>query len=142
MKCLSVKQPFTALIACGKKKYEIRSYQTRYRGDLAIQASLTAHELYSGYDFATGKLFLKNLSAPSTVTVPWDLFQRSGVLCCVVTLTNCIPFEEIHEKFAFCDWLPGLWAWELSGVREIAPFPIKGKLGIFDIPIDVIKMNL
>lgn len=39
MKCLSVKQPFANLIASGKKKIEIRSWKTSYRGELLIYAS-------------------------------------------------------------------------------------------------------
>lgn len=39
MKCLSVKQPFADLIIAGKKRIEIRSWKTNYRGNFLIHAS-------------------------------------------------------------------------------------------------------
>lgn len=39
MKALSVRQPWATLIAIGAKRIETRSWRTRYRGPLAIDAS-------------------------------------------------------------------------------------------------------
>ena len=40
MKVLSLKEPWASLIAAGVKSIETRSWQTSYRGELAIHASL------------------------------------------------------------------------------------------------------
>ncbi|PIN89839.1 hypothetical protein COU57_05230 [Candidatus Pacearchaeota archaeon CG10_big_fil_rev_8_21_14_0_10_32_14] len=39
MKALSLKQPYAELIICGKKKIELRKWNTNYRGEFYIHAS-------------------------------------------------------------------------------------------------------
>ena len=39
MKVITIKQPFASLIANGIKEYEFRTWKTKYRGKLLIQAS-------------------------------------------------------------------------------------------------------
>lgn len=41
MKCLSLKQPFADLLASGRKKIELRTWNTRFRGPFLIHASGT-----------------------------------------------------------------------------------------------------
>ena len=38
MKVLTIKQPWATLIMQGDKRFEFRSWQTKYRGDLLIHA--------------------------------------------------------------------------------------------------------
>ena len=38
MKVLTIKQPFTTLIAEGLKEYEFRTWKTKYRGEFLIHA--------------------------------------------------------------------------------------------------------
>ncbi|MGI8831959.1 MAG: ASCH domain-containing protein, partial [Nitrososphaeraceae archaeon] len=40
MKCLSLKQPYAHLLASGKKKVELRKWNTKFRGYFLIHASL------------------------------------------------------------------------------------------------------
>lgn len=39
MKAITIWQPWASLLACGAKKYETRSWATRYRGPIAIHAA-------------------------------------------------------------------------------------------------------
>ena len=39
MKALSLKQPFAELVVEGKKKIELRNWNTKFRGDFFIHAS-------------------------------------------------------------------------------------------------------
>lgn len=39
MKALTIWQPWASLIACGAKRYETRSWPTKYRGPIAIHAA-------------------------------------------------------------------------------------------------------
>jgi hypothetical protein len=39
MKAITIWQPWASLIACGTKKYETRSWPTKYRGPIAIHAA-------------------------------------------------------------------------------------------------------
>lgn len=40
MKALTIWQPWASLIACGAKRYETRSWPTKYRGPIAIHAAV------------------------------------------------------------------------------------------------------
>lgn len=39
MKAITIWQPWASLISCGIKKYETRSWPTKYRGPIAIHAA-------------------------------------------------------------------------------------------------------
>ena len=57
MKCLSIKQPFARLIVSGKKKIEIRSWKTWYRGELILHASkVPDKEAIKRFEFNNGDL--------------------------------------------------------------------------------------
>jgi predicted transcriptional regulator len=66
MKTLSLKQPFAELVVSGKKTVELRKWNTKFRGEFLIHASLTPHsesmkrfgysELPLGYIIGKAKL--------------------------------------------------------------------------------------
>lgn len=58
-----------------------------------------------------------------------------GHALCIVKLTDCVPMTAIHEAGAKCAVYPKAWAWILEDVRVITPFPVKGKLGLFEVMI-------
>ncbi len=43
MKCLSLKQPFAELLVSGRKRIELRRWNTRFRGEFLIHASLNIY---------------------------------------------------------------------------------------------------
>lgn len=104
MKALSVRQPWASLIADGKKTLEIRSWSTRYRGDLLICASAKPHG-----DLPTGQALA------------------------VVSVTACRPMKPDDKGAACCEFRKGHFAWELLNVRRVDPFPVKGKLSLFEV---------
>ena len=108
MKALSVRQPWASLIGDGKKTLEIRSWPTGYRGDLLICASAKPY----------GSL-------------------PTGKALAVVTVTACRPMKPDDEDAACCEFREGHFAWELSNIRRVEPFPVKGKLSLFDVSSQV-----
>ena len=60
MKVLTLKQPWATLVAEGIKKYEFRSWKTKYRGDFLIHAGL-------GVDKEALKAALKAVGLSETV---------------------------------------------------------------------------
>ena len=104
MKCLSVRQPWASMIACGKKTIETRTWKTSYRGDLLICST----------------------KKPIIETLPL------GVSLCVVDLYNCRDFVPGDEGRACCKWFPG-YAWEIRNIRLVEPFEVRGKPAIFDL---------
>lgn len=73
MKVLTIKQPWATLIMQGNKRYEFRSWQTKYRGELLIHAG-------KGID----KEAMKRLSK----YLPKELLV--GKILGKVTLVDCI----------------------------------------------------
>lgn len=103
MKALSVKQPWANLIASGDKVIETRNWATNYRGELLIVSS----------------------KAPR--------IEPAGYALAVASLVDCRPMTERDEPDACCPAYPGAYAWVLENIRKIEPYPVRGRLGIFDI---------
>lgn len=103
MKALSLKQPWANMVASGEKTIETRRWQTHYRGDILIVSSKLPRIEPAGYALA------------------------------IVRLVNCRPMTLEHEAAACCPIYPGGYAWLLSDIRRIKPFPVKGTLGLYDV---------
>jgi len=115
MKAISIKQPWANLICSGRKTCEIRSWQTKHRGDILIVSSLLP-DSWAMKDFNFSR---KDL-----------LF---GKALCIAELYKIEKMERRHEQLALCDFSPDLFAWHLRNIRQIEPFPVKGKLSIYNV---------
>ena len=117
MKALSIHPYFALGIFFLEKTVECRSWTTNYRGDFIV--------------CSTAKKFKD--------TIP------SHALC-VVTLKDVVPLQRKHLKDALmsddCS-VEGQYAWILDNVRVIKPFPVKGKLSLWecDHDIEYLKVN-
>lgn len=103
MKAISVKQPWANRIDRGEKTIETRLWPTKYRGPLLIVSS-------------------KNPPIPP-----------AGQALCIVHLVDCRPMVKADEKAACCPIYEGAWSWVLADVQPIAPFPVRGRLQIYDV---------
>ena len=112
MKALSVRQPYAHLIATGKKTVECRSWRTDYRGPLLICAS--------------GRV----------VTYKGERLEPGSALC-IVELVDIRPFLKKHCPMACMPYAPdpGSWAWMLQKAILIDPFPVKGKLHLYEVAL-------
>ena len=113
MTALCVKQPWAELIASGRKTIETRTWDSDYRGPLLIVASKKP-------DDAALHAF------PNVRTWP------RGEAIATATVANVRPMREEDEEAACCGWHPTLYAWELTNITRISPFPVRGRLGLFD----------
>lgn len=103
MKALSIKQPWANLIAAGKKTIETRLWETDYRGPLLIVSS------------------------------KMPPIAPAGCALAVAELIDCRPMTKSDEIPAQCSIYPNAFAWVLSNVRPIDPFPVKGRLGLYEV---------
>ena len=110
MKTLSIRQPWASLIAFGEKTIEVRSWSTSFRGRLLIHAS--------GRDIIEDGL-----------TLP------AGYAIATVEVVEVRPFTAEDLETACLDAMPEgpHFAWVLRDAQEIEPFPVKGKLGLYEI---------
>lgn len=113
MKALSVRQPWTSLIASGRKTIEVRSWRTHYRGPLVICASA-----------APCRVARPNVERPKDAPL--------GVALCIVELVDCREIQP-DDALAACEDAPTGFAWILRNVRTIERVAVKGRLGFFDV---------
>ena len=116
MKCLSIKQPWAALILNGRKTLELRSWTTKHRGPLAIHAGKKV-DIYG----------------------PWNPFANNAVLPTGqvlgrVNLVDVRPMTEADADAACHAYRPGLFAWVLEEPQHVEPVAMNGRLGLFDVP--------
>lgn len=129
MKVLTLKQPWATLVAEGIKKYEFRSWKTKYRGKILIHAG-------SGIDKEDIKKY-KDL----------DLEFPSKKIIAVVEIEDCLELDdELNKKIisenniAYGNKTRSGYAWKLSNVKKInCNKEVKGQLGLWNIEdIDLI----
>lgn len=127
MKVLTIKQPWATLIMEGYKRFEFRSWQTKYRGDLLIHAG-------KGVDREAVSRLKKYM--------PEEL--PKGKILGRVKLIDCIKCDEnfknkclqenkdVYSKSRFKE----NYAWQLE-IEEVYKEPIeaKGQLGLWNYEI-------
>lgn len=124
MKVLTIKQPWATLIIQGYKRFEFRSWQTKYRGELLIHAG-------KGIDKEAVKRLAKYL--------PKELPQ--GKIIGKVNVVDCIKCNEefkemcqkenneVYAKSTFAE----NYAWQLDNVEVFEkPIEAKGKLSLWE----------
>ena len=123
MKIISIKQPWASLIVEGYKRYEFRTWKTKYRGKILIHAS-------KGFVKSDINEFKHlNLSFPT------------GVIIGEVELIDCIEVNEILSKKIFEEdnivyrnvlGFQG-YAWKIDKIKKYDEhIQINGKLGLWE----------
>lgn len=123
MKVLSIKNPWATLIINGYKKYEFRSWKTKYRGRIMIHTSISSDKnVIDRFD---------NL----------NLNYRNGFIIGEAEIVDCIEvtkeFEAklVEENIQVYGNTVGRkgYAWRLENIIQYTnPIPIKGKLGLWE----------
>lgn len=133
LKVLTVKNPFAFLILAGVKKYEIRSWNTKYRGQLYIHSAKKPSK--------DNSIHLTNgIERLKPNHLDWHFMTTHGSLLGKVELVNILRISEqvtVEEasKWGCCDIdEKDKYAWVFEN-PEIAnlPIQIKGKLGIWNL---------
>lgn len=142
MRGLSLTQPWATLVALGAKRVETRSWSTAYRGELLIQAAKgfprDCQELCATEPFLS---VLKAAGYTHTRELP------VGVVVAVCKLTGIVRTEQwtdmsqglLKHEIEFGDYSRGRFGWALADVHRLrTPVPVKGALGLWSVPPDVI----
>lgn len=135
MKAISIRQPWAGLIVAGQKTIENRSWNTSYRGEIAIHASrLDADALLW-------------CESNGIVLPPLAYFERAIIgiadLAAVViaddrrnlyfTLPDDAQRLRIRPNLFWYNWSD--FGWVLQSPRIIDPIPAKGRLGLWDFDV-------
>ena len=125
MKVITIKQPWASLIAEGLKKYEFRTWNTKYRGDILIHAGKSidkkAVERFKEYnlEYPTGCIIAK-ATLTDSIYVDDDFVKEVGP-------TNPNVYKGIIER----DNWEG-YGFKLENIKKINPIYINGKLSLWD----------
>lgn len=123
MKVLTIKEPWASLIVNGYKKYEFRSWKTKYRGEFLVHASINPDRKALEY--------FEDL----------NLNYQPGKIIGKVNLIACLEvtpeFEEkiIKENPQVYSLTKGRigYAFKLDNIEKFSePIEIKGKLGFWN----------
>jgi hypothetical protein len=133
-RALSLTQPWATLVAIGAKKFETRSWRTPHSGWVPIHAA-------KGFPndcraLCLDEPFRSSLKRFGFVT-PGDL-PRGQVLA-IARLVGCIwtdkwTPDQASDEYAFGNYAPGRYAWQLEEVQRIPAFHARGSLGLWWLP--------
>jgi activating signal cointegrator 1 len=151
MMCLSIRQPYAHLIAAGIKRFETRSWSTRYRGPLAIHASRS----WTGSERESLRYVndvLQRWPRNSGPSASWPSIEGStldlGAIIAIVDLVEILAMEgEEDRRFSFLErqlgyFDTGRYAWKLSApVALETPIRMRGNMGLFGLA-DRIKVEM
>lgn len=108
MKALSIKQPYATFIIDEQKYKEHRTWNTSFRGPVLIHASKIPDKFFmEEYGFADWKF-------------------PTGVILGKAELYDVVDYEN------------GIYAYVLENIVKFKkPIPMKGQLGFFEVPKDI-----
>ena len=135
MKALTIIQPWASLIACGAKRFETRSWSTKYRGQVAIHAGLKA--AYE-FDNETCRAISSAFKDYAEIEDLSDFISElpHGAFIAIAELVDCQPTNHLNPseaEYLFGDWTPGRYAWEFINVRRFqVPIPTRGFQGLWN----------
>jgi activating signal cointegrator 1 len=151
MKGLTLTQPWATLIALGAKRIETRSWQTSYRGELAIHAGKGLGEFGS-----EAELWIRCLTDPFRAVLTAGGYANPGQLprgkiVAVVDLGDCVPtVGDGHiecrglpdrvsaQERAFGNYARGRFGWLLDALKTLPePVPCRGAQGLWNVPAEV-----
>lgn len=125
MKTITVKQPYASLIATGIKKYEFRTWKSKYRGKLLIHAG-------KGIDKKAMEKFKD-----------YNLEYPAGCIIAICDMVDCVKIDDearemllkenelVYGKTA-CDKDFDGYGFKLENVKKIEVIPVKGALSFWE----------
>lgn len=128
MKCLTIRQPWAELIAAGTKRIENRTWQTNYRGPIAIHAARKPDDPK-----------WKNYSQADWSRVR---YLPRGAIIATVNLLDIVTLDEIAEDESADqdrEFATGPYCWILRNPRRIRPIYCTGKLSLWDPSPEILE---
>lgn len=147
MKALSMTQPWASLVAIGEKRVETRSWNTNYRGKIAIHAAKNFPREARRLCFSNAEIFYTLLSIGyitfNRVFQAYEIDEKKLITGAVIATCKIIDTVKTGEsirqdwltrhELAFGNFTPGRYAWLLEGAVILKnPIPAKGALGLWD----------
>ena len=117
MKVLSIKQPYAELVVSGRKKIELRKWNTKYRGEFLIHASKIPDKR------AMKKFVFRNL--------PLGAIIGKAKLVDIKKYKNNKELKADKDMHLVSENF-GYYGFTLNNTKRINPIPCKGQLGFWN----------
>jgi len=117
MKALSVRQPWASLIASGHKTIELRTWNTKFRGEFVLCSSASAPSTHNR------KVYPEHSAGPRGVTL---------AIVELIDVDGADPYNTDDAIGACCTPDYGDFVWRVRVVRLLEPEPVKGLLGFWN----------
>lgn len=129
MKAISIRQPWAWLIMHGGKDIENRCWPTRLRGRVLVHAAkgMTVEEWEHAWMFAVGSGISPNAANRGLTR---HTIERGGIIGSV-EIVDCVTASD-------SPWFMGKYGFVLRDPRPLPFVSIKGALGFFDVPDDLV----
>lgn len=144
MKAITIKQPWLTLISLGEKKFETRSWQTKYRGITAIHAGKMIDKAACGQNSITQALLRHGIESYKELPTGAVIATAYLVKCHKIMEDRSFINDEERavtdnglfiegDEWSFGDYSEGRYAWKLSNVNPLAkPIPAKVRLSLWE----------
>jgi len=130
MKCLSICQPFAELIIQNKKTIELRTWNTKIRGEFLVHAPIKIRK--DAYEKLKIKERLTTGAIIGKVEL-WDVKKYESVKEIQIDKKKHYSSTTSHEK---------IFGFILKNAKPFRiPIPWKGQLGFFDVDFPKMKNN-
>lgn len=129
MKVITIKQPFASLIAEGLKRYEFRTWKTKYRGDILIHAGKSVDKKamakfeHLGLDYPTGCIIAK-ATISDCIYIDNDMKKK-------LNEENPLIYSGVVKDSS---WIG--YGFFIENVEKITPIYVNGKLSLWDYPYE------
>jgi hypothetical protein len=145
MKALSLKQPWAELVLQGKKKIEIRKWNTHFRGEFLLHASkIPDQDAMKKFGFyqnsekdktqirkKPNNIPHKNISTPKVSNLPLGSIVGKAVLVEVKNYKNEQDFQK-DKSLHLATQEFGSYGFILKNVERLKPIKCKGSLNFWE----------
>ena len=122
MKCLTIKQPWASLIVNGYKKYEFRSWKTKYRGKILIHAGMSLEKEYASKFKEYNLEYIKGA-----------IIGEAEIVDCILVDKKFDDDLKKENNLVYGNAHIGLYAWKLENIKKYEkPIYVKGKLSLWE----------
>lgn len=136
MRCLSIRPPWSLVVADGRKTLENRPRPTQIRGEVLIHSSLRYD--VDAEDFIRVACSKMHMAAPSIEALR---AAPRGALVGVMTIVDCLTYVEVPPELR--PWRMGPYCYVITNARAFPkPIPWRGSLGFFHVPDDAVTLAL
>lgn len=164
MKAISLWNPWAILAALELKKFETRSWDTPYRGPIAIHAAKTFPR--DAKALCLEPPFYEHLRQAGLIGMTWpghetDLFPLGAIVAIAILKETYLITENYmiqarpapgekpkmlylpdEPERSFGDYTPGRFAWELDAVLRLPnPIPVRGGQRLWNWPFNFVPIT-